>query len=82
MSGKRYVCRVVREFGQVEDGRFVMRNPGDEVVRDEEPADDLHLEVLRVEDEPGKVLIVNPAPDEAAAAVERDAGKAKSKTKA
>jgi hypothetical protein len=76
MSGKLYICRVVREFGMVVDGRFVMRNIGDEVARETEPADASHLELVRVEGDgpaelpasaeaPAGELVVNPASAEA-----------------
>lgn len=68
MSGKLYVCRVVREFGAVVDGAFKMHNVGDEVVRNVEPADASHLEVIREEDAPAAGLVVNPAEPEVEAA--------------
>lgn len=64
MSGKRYVCRVLREFGSLGPSGLVLHNVGDEVVRDTEPADATHLEVVGVEDAPqagAPQLVVNPA---------------------
>ncbi len=64
MSGKRYVCRVVREFGSLGPSGLVEHKIGDELVRDTEPADASHMEVVRVEgdSEPQAAhLVVNPA---------------------
>jgi hypothetical protein len=52
MDGKRYVCRVVREYGSLGPFGLVLHNVGDEVVRDTEPAEGAPLEL---------VSVVNPA---------------------